>query len=146
MKLVLEIAYDDNTFIGFSSDEAVAEAMIVERFKEVGSEGSELIRIEYNDQPVYSIRSKFAEPEDDGFEYVDNEGNTINADGSDFIESDDLVIEEDKYEYSADFLWVIRDGQEGNPVNIASSEYYLVNTGPTNPFEENEDLVVISTL
>jgi hypothetical protein len=144
MLLVFEISSDDNTFVGFTKDEAVAEAMIVEKFKELALVEDELVKIEYEGRPVYTIRRKPAVVADE-FEYVDNEGNPINADGSDIIESDDIVMDDVAYEYDGDVLWTIREGEEDKPVGLSSSDYYLLSQGPNNPFERDENLAIITT-
>lgn len=144
MQVGLEVAFDDNIVVGFG-DEATVEDMIVKRFREVASADTEdtLLRIEHEGSVLYAVRSKIVK-EADNFEYVDNEDNPINADGSDYVESDTQIVE-DIYDIGADYLWILRSAAEGQPLNLSFSDYYLITTGPHNVFEDREDFAIIAT-
>jgi hypothetical protein len=147
MKLVFETSAEGDTFIGFTKDEALAEAMVLEKFQEVALEGDELVRIEQGGTPIFTIRKPEPAPEPDDFEYVDNEGNPITSEGLDILDSDEITSDstEPSYIYDGDFIWGIWDGEEGKSVRFPGTELYLLTQGPTNPFEEDENLVVVTT-
>jgi hypothetical protein len=118
-----------------------AEARITELFRAVSDTGNELVKIGYQGDSLYATRFK-PEPFVDEYEYVDNDGNPINADGSEKVEGAP-VVEEQPYVYE-DSIWIIRFIQSGKPIELSASEHYLFATGLNHPFEADENLIVVA--
>lgn len=146
MNLVFELSCDDNCFVGFTKDDVIAEYMVIEKFKEISSTGYRLIRIENKGERLYAIQKQTELPFEDEFEYVDNDGNPINSDGTELLESEATVEKGPEYELMEDFVWFIKKGVEDVPVSISSSEHYFSIVGsPTSPFTLTENVTIIST-
>lgn len=146
MNLVFELSCDDNCFVGFTKDDVIAEYMVIEKFKEISSTGDRLIRIENKGERLYAIQKQTELPFEDEFEYVDNDGNPINSDGTELLESEATVEKGPEYELMEDFVWFIKKGVEDVPVSISSSEHYFSIVGsPTSPFTLTENVTIIST-
>lgn len=146
MKLVFEVTADETILVGFTKDETFAETLIIDRFYAAASEGDELVMTVIDGVKTYTIRSMTSIPEDeDDFEYVDNDDNDINADGSEITESDDLIDDIPEYEFSEEFLWAIHTGESDKDISVSQQSMFLIDIGLGSPFERDENLATIAT-
>lgn len=146
MKLIFEVTADETILVGFTEDETLAETLIVDRFTKVAQDSDELVMVVIDGVKTYTIRSLINQgPVEDDFEYVDNEGNEINQDGSDISESDLVMDDEIEYEYSEEFLWAIHTGEPDRDINISQQSMFLLDIGLGSPFERDDSLATIST-
>ena len=152
MKVVLEVSDFDTVLLGLTSDMDIAEKLIVDKFKEQAIDNDELVSVEYKGKLLYTIRNKTEvyQPDSDGFEYEDNEGNPINADGSPKVSDDlddDIEIVDDtpEYEYEGEFIWIVSDVEPDQPLNLVASEYIDLFKFTTDPFQADENLVLVTS-
>lgn len=138
--IVLEVSSDDMTLIGITDKEEVAVEIIKDQAATYTISGDELVKIQHEGNAVFTIRRRPVVVPDE-YEYVDNDGNPINSDGSDIVEGEPALVEELPYEYDTT-VWIIRSAEEDKAIGISSSEYYLLSEGPHSPFEDNENIVV----
>jgi len=142
MNIILELRPDDNVFVGYTEKTDIAEDLVVQKFKEVAVEGDELVKIEYEGHDLYTVRRKQEDIVEEDIEYVDLDGNPI----EDSLDSDSAVqpSAEPEYDYPGEYIWSVRQAEEDKAVDIGSSDYYLLCSGPGNPFEENANVVITS--
>ena len=140
MKVILQVTDSDTSVTGLTNNPEVAEKIILDAWREVRFGEEELVKIVYEGIPLYTSRTK-AEPEVDEFEYVDNDGNPINADGSEKSDTE-IIIETPMYDYSSEYLWMIKDVDEDRVVNVSSDNLFLGDVHSL--FEANESVVVSS--
>lgn len=117
-----------------------AEKEVIGLFSAFREGSDELVKIQYEGDTLYAVRRKPVVIPDQ-YEYVDNDGNPINADGSDITE--EVVVEEDPYEYDS-ILWIVRKVEKfGKHIDLTSSQHYLITSGSNIPFEHDANLTVI---
>lgn len=117
-----------------------AEKEVIGLFSANSDKGDELVKIQYEGDTLYAVRRKPVVVPDE-YEYVDNDGNPINADGSDITE--EVVVEENPYEYDS-LVWIVREVKQfANRVNLTSSQHYLITSGSNPPFEHDENPTVV---
>lgn len=117
-----------------------AEKEVIGLFSAFGVKDDELVKIQYEGDTLYAVRRKPVVIPDQ-YEYVDNDGNPINADGSDIAEA--VVIEEHPYEYDS-LIWIVREVEKfGKHIDLTSSQHYLFTSGINIPFEHDANPTVV---
>lgn len=145
MNLVFEVTVEDNILVGFTKDDTLAETLIIDRFYAAADEGDELVMTVIDGVKTYTIRTLTNLPDDeDELEYVDNDGNLITEDGSDIIDSDDIVDDEPEYEFNEEFLWAIHVGEPDKDINVSQQSMFLIDIGFGSPFARDENLAIIA--
>lgn len=139
MKLILQVTDSDTSVIGLTNDPEIVEQIITDAWSQVRFGEEELVKIMHEDTPMYTARSKTLAQED-GFEYVDNDGNPINADGSEF--DSEVVVETPMYEYAGEYMWIVKDAAADRLINASSGDYIF---DLSLLFENNENLVIATT-
>lgn len=141
MFLVCANHEDDFEVLGvnlFSSD---AESVVLSKVEDIAEPGDELVKIVYQGDMLYTTRYKPVVVPDQ-YEYVDNDGNPINADGSDIVEG--APVEEIPYEYYST-VWIIKPISLGQPIELSASEHYSLSSGTDSPFRTHESLTLLKT-
>lgn len=144
LKAVFESTFEGKSLTMIATDDSVAEASIVEKFNETAPADSELIMLVVDQVPVYTIRTKISGSVEDEFEYVDNEGNPINEDGTDFLESDNAAAEP-YWEIPGNFYWSIEPAEVNAPLTLQEDIYMTMCLESQNPFEDETLIAIVSS-
>lgn len=122
MKVVLQVCPVDTAVIGLTRDSEVAERIISDAFKDVRFGEEELVKIEYEGVVLYTSRSKALADEDE-FEYIDNDGTPIEADGS--PKGEKTVGEVPEFEYTGEYFWLVKNAEEDQTISVSASDYFM---------------------
>jgi hypothetical protein len=144
MYLVFEVpSSSEPLFYGAFDQAAQASMLVLKKFKEISLPGDELVGLHTDKGGLLTLRKKeIIEP--DPFEYVDNDGNDINADGSLKSPDDALAEPEERYVYDFDYLWAIVPVNMGEEMNFTLDQPLLTSgSDSTNVFESSPESVTL---